>query len=251
MYFTTRSKAKVLQSEFPIGDPFGGPAYGKREDIGSALSIGSSLIGSSMQSNAAEDAAAAGSAASKYSADLQKQMYDQTRADQTPWRDTGANALNRLSFLMGLPGSQKDRDALRAQYLPQYSTTVPGQQQTGLNAGLLASLQSQLAAATANYQQNGGAPPPQSLYDAIAEIQSGQGSYSDPKTTIDETGLNAAIDRSLSQQQTDPSFGSLSKSFGMEDFNADPGYQFRMDQGINALQGRAAAGGIAPGDPCP
>lgn len=162
MYFTTRSKSKALQSEFPIGDPFGGPAYGKREDISSALSIGSSLLGSSMQGDAAEDAANTSAAASNYSANLQKQMYDQTRADQTPWRNAGGNALGQLSYLMGLqnPNAQNEEQILGSQQQPQGAD-----------------------------------------------------------------------------------YGSLSKKFGMSDFNADHGYQFRMDQGINALQGRAAAGG--------
>lgn len=38
-------------------------------------------------------------------------------------------------------------------------------------------------------------------------------------------------------------------NFGMADFNADPGYQFRMSQGLKALQNNAAArGGMASGN---
>jgi hypothetical protein len=37
--------------------------------------------------------------------------------------------------------------------------------------------------------------------------------------------------------------GRLNKDFGMEDFQADPGYQFRMDQANKALQRSAAARG--------
>lgn len=38
-------------------------------------------------------------------------------------------------------------------------------------------------------------------------------------------------------------FGSLGRGFTMADFQADPGYQFRMDQAMKALQGSAAARG--------
>lgn len=37
--------------------------------------------------------------------------------------------------------------------------------------------------------------------------------------------------------------GSLTKSFGMSDFQQDPGYQFRLQNGMNNIQGSAAAGG--------
>lgn len=42
--------------------------------------------------------------------------------------------------------------------------------------------------------------------------------------------------------------GDLNRNFSMSDFQADPGYQFRMDQGMKALQGTAAAkGGLLSG----
>lgn len=37
--------------------------------------------------------------------------------------------------------------------------------------------------------------------------------------------------------------GSLTRSFGMSDFQQDPGYQFRQQQGMDGIQGSAAAGG--------
>jgi hypothetical protein len=42
--------------------------------------------------------------------------------------------------------------------------------------------------------------------------------------------------------------GSLMADFGMAQFQADPGYQFRMDEGMRALEGSAAArGGLLSG----
>lgn len=42
--------------------------------------------------------------------------------------------------------------------------------------------------------------------------------------------------------------GEFNRNFTMSDFNADPGYQFRMDQGSRALQASAAArGGLLSG----
>ena len=43
-------------------------------------------------------------------------------------------------------------------------------------------------------------------------------------------------------------YGSAGKNFGMSDFNADPGYQFRLDQGNQALErSQAARGGLLSG----
>lgn len=61
---------------------------------GSAIAgIGGSIIGA----NAASDAADKQTAAANHASDLQKEMYDQTRADQEPWRQAGGVALGQLS----------------------------------------------------------------------------------------------------------------------------------------------------------
>ena len=45
-----------------------------------------------------------------------------------------------------------------------------------------------------------------------------------------------------------PGYGSLGKNFGMSDFQADPGYAFRMTEGLKALDRQAAArGGLISG----
>lgn len=58
-----------------------------------AAIIGSSLLGSSAASKAASQQANAANRA----ADLQNEQYQQTRADQEPWRQAGVNALGKLS----------------------------------------------------------------------------------------------------------------------------------------------------------
>ncbi|QIM51626.1 hypothetical protein [Hydrogenophaga crocea] len=46
----------------------------------------------------------------------------------------------------------------------------------------------------------------------------------------------------------DSEFGSLMRDFSMADFEADPGYQFRMDEGMRGVEGGAAArGGLLSG----
>jgi hypothetical protein len=48
---------------------------------------------------------------------------------------------------------------------------------------------------------------------------------------------------------TNPEFGKYARDFSMADFEADPGYAFRLSEGMKALEGRAAArGGLLSGN---
>jgi hypothetical protein len=48
----------------------------------------------------------------------------------------------------------------------------------------------------------------------------------------------------LGGDTTAPEYGKYTKDFGMSDFTTDPGYQFRLDQGMKALNASAAAKGM-------
>lgn len=65
---------------------------------------GATLVGGAMASNAAGKAADAQIGASKNANDLQKYMYDTSRADQAPYREQGTKALGALSDLSGVNG---------------------------------------------------------------------------------------------------------------------------------------------------
>jgi hypothetical protein len=52
----------------------------------------------------------------------------------------------------------------------------------------------------------------------------------------------------LSVNRADPDFGKYARDFRMSDFEADPGYSFRLAEGLKALQRTAAArGGLLSG----
>lgn len=56
--YASRSQTRSMGMHDPIGDPFGGPAYGERNDpVSAALTIGGNLIGSTISGNAAKSAA--------------------------------------------------------------------------------------------------------------------------------------------------------------------------------------------------
>ena len=83
---------------------------------GSIIGGGLGLIGAGMQAGAAEDAAATQSAAANRATDLQRDMFNQQRADQEPWRQAGMGALTQL----GNADFQRDFTAADFQKDPGY-----------------------------------------------------------------------------------------------------------------------------------
>jgi len=198
--------------------------------IAAAAIVGSAVIGgysankaAKTGAKAAKDAAAASERSAAASTELQREMYDQTRDDQEPWRNTGNAALNALSLRMGLQfdpvGSgiaqtyddiyrdvyDEQRDLLSLRY-----TNRTGKVDTwGLDDAAKAAA----------------APIAQQRFDA------------------QQASVAAQPDRSQ-----DPNFGALTRDFGMADFEADPGYAFRQAEGLKGIERSAAArGGLLSG----
>lgn len=190
--------------------------------FGAVAAIGGAVIGASAsrkaskaQSNAAENT----DATNRY-------IFNKQTSLQEPFRQGGLLANNQLLHLLGLGGTasgaqntgaapQKTYDQYRQELLGKYTKTGP---------------------------------------ESFAEL----GQYTIPgASTVDESGLNAEIQRLLASQSyqpqpqggpDDPSYGSLMKKFGMEDFEADPGYEFRRTEGMRGVEGSAAArGGLLSG----
>lgn len=179
--------------------------------IGAVASIGGALLSSSSASSAASDASDAQVQASKYAADIQKQMFEEQRSDTAPYRAAGQGALGEINALLGLAAPT----AGTTTYVP--GTTIPG---------------------TANPQAAATQPKATELYARIAQLiaqQDGKNYFAPnnqttttPGTTVTTPGLTSA------QQQQD----------AFDKFRADPGYQFSVDQGQQAIDRSAAARGI-------
>lgn len=177
----------------------------------------------------------------------------------------------------------KTYDQLRTQLLGQFTRQVPGagtsQNLSPLNQGNFdrfarggADATGQNAFRDALLQDQGGAIG----YSTYGQRgQGGADSYGETpvygygpqsSSSIDEAGLDAEIKRMLAEQdasaaamraraESDPMYGDLEDKyvagvytpdtfkFGRDDFQEDPGYQFRLEQGQKALDRKAAAGG--------
>jgi hypothetical protein len=86
-----------------------------------------SYVSAEDSADAAQSAADKSTDASKYSANIQKQEYDQTRQDQMPWLQSGTAALDRLNYLMGTGGGGlKTKEQLTAELTPKFSKSAAG-----------------------------------------------------------------------------------------------------------------------------
>ncbi|MFA6204455.1 MAG: hypothetical protein WC710_14855 [Gallionella sp.] len=214
-----------------------------------AVGVGSAAVGayssskaSKAQASAAGDASQAQLAASREANALQRDMYDQNRQDSEPWRQSGTAASNQLSMLMGLPGYETgvsanatNPNSLANQPLVDLSTGVPMANE-------------KLYATNADYRK---------MWDAVSQAHFNQ-FKSDYTTGSNGNAVQAEMTRlmqpyidaeqsaqtnKLATATKNADFGKLSKSFTMSDFNADPGYQFRQDEGNKGIERSAAARG--------
>lgn len=94
--------------------------------VGSAIGAVASIGGSIISKKSGDKAQKAQTQAADEAAKVQKEMYDTTRADLAPYRDTGKAANTRLSQLMGL--DMFDREAIKADLIRKNPTLFGGSQ---------------------------------------------------------------------------------------------------------------------------
>lgn len=199
-------------------------------------------------------------AATNKSIALQKEIYDQTRQDVQPWYNLGTGAVNSLQNLLGLAPSVQTAAQIRQGLAPSYTT----QPSAGVTGTGIYSPTEILNAGSDN-------PDYKRYIDALNMYNSGMRSNyineimsvgkslnlfkeGEAQPIVDTSGLDAATQAELQRQQEaamnapqQAGFGSLLKSFGMEDYQADPGYQFRQQEAQKALERQMAAQGITLG----
>lgn len=163
---------------------------------------GSALISGAVGASSASKAASAQERSAQLAADTQLQMFNTVNDQQAPYRQAGTAALSKLSDLLGI-GSTKE--------LPQGVTpyTFDEWTQRGNYGG----------SAWPNSGVTGGNYSPQERYQQY---------------------LNSIKVDTPTPQTTDT--GTLLKPFSAQDLSQwqDPGYQFRLQQGLGAMQNSAA-----------
>lgn len=196
--------------------------------------VEANLIGSKMAADASRDAANTQAASADRANQLQKEMYDQTRKDNEGVRARGDSAGNRLAYLMGLqPTSSQPPEVLQARQAP--STFQSGQTDDPLWEKILGDF-------NASHQARFGIPMNRS-WNADADAR---GAYQNLVNQYNsESAAQKAAEPPPPDPTLDPAYGSLARAFSKSDFEKDPGYQFRMDEGMKGIDNSAAARGMS------
>jgi hypothetical protein len=199
---------------------------------------GSALVGSAVSSNAAKKGAKAQAHSADAATEEQRRQYDQTRTDMLPWQQTGQQSLSQLALEMGLPGVQQQPltyDDWLAANPVNPAAAAGGQGPVTIDN------------ATGRVIGDGRAQGINNLRGGFRQAPlavSGQpGAPADRRAEYDQyvKGLSAAPAPTGRE-------GYLSHDFTLADFEKDPGYQFRLDEGTKALERSAAArGGLLSG----
>lgn len=183
-----------------------------------------SIAGGLLGSDSASDAAAGQAQATREANDLQRYIYDSNVKLNQPAIDAGNLGRNKLLQLLGLggtPGGQtQNRDQLRQSLAAKFTT--PGAQEPIYGTG--------------SYESGEG-------WANGVRIPTG---FTSGAPTVDENGLQAAIDAEMARGGIDSNsgdYGSLMRNFTGADLENDPGYQFGLREGNQALDRKAAAGG--------
>jgi hypothetical protein len=185
--------------------------------------VAPAVIQGLMGQDSARHAANVQEDAQKRAADIQQQQYNQTRADNLPRIQLGQGAANRLSQAYGF-NTGPSREEIRNRLLAQYTKAgTPNQ----LGAS------SRLSPMDGRFGMTGmaaGFMPDNPNGFGIQDTPGGMNS------TVDEAGLNAAIDAEMAKNQ--PGKMDLMSIMGM-----DPGYGFRQQQGQLGIDRKVASGG--------
>lgn len=190
-------------------------------DIGSVIgAVAGPVLGGLLGGDASEDAANTQAASADRATQLQKEMFDRQVELQSPFRQAGLAANNKLLELMGLQN-------------PEFMRT------TG---------QTDAATLDAIYQRYLGRSPDANaggwMSQSPTAVARGIMESAEFKARSPEQQRAAA----LGSQGSNGEFGSLMRRFSMSDFEADPGYAFRMKEGLAGVEsGAAARGGLLSG----
>ena len=201
---------------------------------------GGTVVGGLMGADASRKAGNIQADAARESAALQKEMFDRQIELQEPFRQGGLAAQNRLLQYLGLQTGEapkiRTQAELRNALMGQYQNPLTPAQQAG--------------GYYENYESGGEAGGTSSRWVPTPAVAGTNG--------INEAGLSAAIKAAMAEDQAaqqayqaqrqSPDFGKYTRDFGMQDFQQDPGYAFRMSEGLKALDRQAAArGGLISG----
>jgi hypothetical protein len=204
-------------------------------DMGTAFSVGGSILGGMMGNDAADEATGAQVGASKEAIEELRKIGDRTRGDTVPYRNLGSGSADKLSYLLGIGNAS------------QYGAN-------GQNYGTLVDTSSGVPDKVAYLY--GSDPQYRKLYDEYMNMHKAKYTSEDNPTggyTADsdvgqiDAWIRAHLPVDHGGGGANSQFGSLLSKFGLNDLNNDvvykSGLDFGLAEGEKAINRRASAFG--------
>jgi hypothetical protein len=225
--------------------------------LGTAAILGlGSVAGAVVQGRAASNAADAQSDAASEANETQRYIFDQQVALTEPQRVMGQNALAALGFEAGIAplptfggtqmGNGQAIDGFAIEEIPGQGGNVTFQGNFGSNDGMTAFVDGQRISGDINSNAD---------MDRIRAMYGGQGGQSSFRVGDQTFGTRQEAEAFVNSQ---PAMGPQTTggmqytpiqfpddpNTGIDAFEASPGYQFRLDEGMKAIERAAAARGL-------
>jgi hypothetical protein len=208
--------------------------------VSAAASAGSSVIGGALSSSAAGKAADTQAAASIAAGNAElrgteeaiaenQRQYDLARQDLTPFRQTGVNALRSLAYYSGLPTDQLPTgidQAATAAAGPVVSPRIYSSYES------LSDPERDAAWQTIVARNGGNLDAARAQFSDLAQKNQLLSVLPNTGTTVAAAGTPGA-----------GASGAGAPSNAIAQFQTSPGYQFRLDQGMQAIDRSAASRG--------
>lgn len=201
---------------------------------GAVVIGGATLAKGYMDSKAAKKAGNAAAGGADRAADVQWDMFNQSRQDNEPWRQAGLTALPQMMALLGLPTNSVTSAASASRVPTEW-----------FGAGSAPTVNSQLYASDPAYRR---------AWDELdsnhrARFKSGYTNQSDRDAIQNDLSrLWTQYTPAATAAPTAAAAPQMTQAQAFDAFRATPGYQFGLDQGVRALDSSAAArGGLFSG----
>ena len=249
--YASRAQTKAMGMHDPIGDPFGGVAYGEKNDpVTAGIVVGGTLLGGAMQGNAAQRAAQTQADAN---AAAQAQVLATGReASQLykPYQDLGQTGVNALNANLPYLTSQFSNADLNAQLAPNYAFQLQ-QGQGATNAASNATggmvggnaLQG-LNQFSQNFAQN-------AYQNAFNNYQAQQTNIFNRLSGIAGIGMQGATGASNALLGTGTNVAQLTQGIGQAQAAGQIGQANAYAGGINNLSNYALLSSLGKGSPAP
>ena len=241
--YASRALTRTMGMHDPIGDPFGGVAFGEKNDpVTAAVVVGGGLLGSAISSRGQQNAAQTQADATAQAQNQVLAAGQQGAQQYAPYQQLGQTGVNALSENLGYLTKPFTNADLNANLAPNYDFMLKqGQGATIANAnvgggGSNVNLANQIF--SQNYAQN-------AYQQAFNNYQAQQTNIFNRLNSLAQTGLTGSTGAANAMIGTGTNVASLTSGLGNAQAASQIGQANAYAGGVNNISNLAALYGLS------